>query len=49
MNRKLPFWFVVPALALSMMVVLVPSILTILVSFSDWDGFSMPILRGFAN
>ena len=49
MNRKLPFWFVVPALVLSMMVVLVPSILTILISFSDWDGFSMPILRGFAN
>ena len=46
---KLPFWFVVPALGLSMLVVLVPAILTILVSFSDWDGFSMPILRGFGN
>lgn len=48
-SEKFQFFFVVPALLLSMLVVLVPAVLTVFISFSDWDGFSMPVFRGLVN
>lgn len=41
--------FIVPALALSTAVVLIPALLTVALSFTDWDGVSRPIWVGLDN
>lgn len=50
---RIPFWFVVPALAVYLFVVLVPSGQGVLYAFSDWNGISATFnfvgLRNFAN
>lgn len=53
MIRKLggdvSLWFLVPALVVSMVVVLAPAVLTFGASFTRWDGVSAPIWSGMAN
>lgn len=46
-NRK--WLFLLPALIVSISVVLVPVIVTTLLAFTDWNGFSFPKWIGFAN
>ncbi|HEY4167156.1 MAG TPA: sugar ABC transporter permease [Reyranella sp.] len=41
--------FLLPALIVSLAVVLVPVIVTTLLAFTDWNGFAMPKWVGFAN
>jgi raffinose/stachyose/melibiose transport system permease protein len=41
--------FLLPALIVSLSVVLVPVIVTTLLAFTDWNGFAMPKWVGFAN
>jgi raffinose/stachyose/melibiose transport system permease protein len=41
--------FLLPALIVSLGVVLVPVIVTTLLAFTDWNGFAMPKFVGFAN
>jgi raffinose/stachyose/melibiose transport system permease protein len=47
--RSRPWVFVVPALAISLSVCLLPSIATILMAFTDWDGAGWPRFVGLAN
>jgi raffinose/stachyose/melibiose transport system permease protein len=48
--RRVPFWFVLPALAVYGFVTLVPSVRGGLYGFSDWNGFSEGFnLVGFEN
>ncbi len=46
-NRK--WLFLLPALIVSLSVVLVPVIVTTLLAFTDWNGFSLPKWVGLAN
>ncbi|MBA4248403.1 MAG: sugar ABC transporter permease [Microbacterium sp.] len=49
-TRRVPFWFVLPALAVYGFVTLVPSARGGLYGFSDWNGFSEDFnLVGFEN
>src|ERR1700730_3009730 len=41
--------FVTPALALSVVIVLGPGLLTFAVAFTDWDGISEPLFVGLSN
>lgn len=41
--------FLLPALIVSLSVVLVPVIVTTLLAFTDWNGFALPKWVGFAN
>lgn len=41
--------FVLPALVISALVVVVPAVLTLLASFTDWDGVSQPFWIGADN
>lgn len=41
--------FVLPALALSAIVVIIPALLTFGAAFTNWDGISMPSFAGLAN
>jgi raffinose/stachyose/melibiose transport system permease protein len=43
------YFFVAPALLLSIVIVLGPGLLTIAVAFTDWDGISQPLLVGWRN
>jgi raffinose/stachyose/melibiose transport system permease protein len=47
LNRK--WLFLLPALIVSLGVVLVPVIVTTLLAFSDWNGFSIPKWVGMSN
>jgi len=47
LNRK--WLFLLPALIVSLGVVLVPVIVTTLLAFSDWNGFSIPKWVGLSN
>jgi raffinose/stachyose/melibiose transport system permease protein len=46
-NRK--WLFLLPALIVSLAVVLVPVIVTTLLAFTDWNGFALPKWVGLAN
>ena len=52
-RRKKPpsrkWLFLLPALIVSLSVVLVPVIVTTLLAFTDWNGFSLPKWVGLAN
>lgn len=48
-SRLLRLLFVLPALAISLSVVLVPLVVTIGLAFTDWDGFSLPAFIGMEN
>lgn len=41
--------FALPALAINVVIILIPTLLTILLAFCRWDGFSMPVFVGLAN
>ena len=41
--------FILPALAVSLCIVVVPGVLTLLASFTDWDGVSQPSWVGLEN
>jgi len=47
-NSKL-FFFIGPALLINLVIVLIPSVSTIVLSFFKWDGISKPIFVGFKN
>jgi raffinose/stachyose/melibiose transport system permease protein len=42
-------FFALPALGLSVCVILVPALLTVVLAFTDWDGVSMPVWLGLEN
>lgn len=48
-SRARPWVFLVPALCVSLSVCLLPSIATILMAFTAWDGAGWPRFVGFAN
>lgn len=50
LNKKIiPWLFVIPALIINVFVVLGPTIGTVAMSFTDWNGFTKPAFIGFAN
>ncbi|MGF1695457.1 sugar ABC transporter permease [Vibrio lamellibrachiae] len=46
MNVK--YW-VVPALAINFLMIVVPALFTVYISFTDWDGFGTPLWVGLEN
>lgn len=49
LSGDVSLWFLVPALLVSMVVVLLPAALTFGASFTRWDGVSTPIWLGLNN
>jgi raffinose/stachyose/melibiose transport system permease protein len=43
------YFFVAPALLLSVAIVLLPALLTLVVAFTDWDGATTPVFTGLKN
>lgn len=41
--------FALPALAINVVIILIPTLLTIALAFCQWDGFAAPTFVGFAN
>ncbi|WP_417580932.1 carbohydrate ABC transporter permease [Pelagibacterium sp.] len=41
--------FALPALAINVVIILIPALLTVALAFCRWDGFSMPVFVGLAN
>jgi raffinose/stachyose/melibiose transport system permease protein len=41
--------FALPALAINVVIILIPTLLTIALAFCQWDGFSAPTFVGLAN
>lgn len=41
--------FALPALAINVVIILIPTLLTIALAFCQWDGFSTPTFVGLAN
>lgn len=48
-TRTHHYLFVAPALLLSIAIVLLPALLTFVVSFTDWDGATAPVFIGLKN
>jgi len=47
--RMIPYYFVFPAVLLHMMLVTVPSLSTLVMSFFEWNGLGNPVYIGGAN
>ncbi len=48
-SRYIRLLFLAPALIVSLSVVLVPLVVTVALSFTNWNGFSLPDFIGMSN